>query len=115
MERHDSYVRYKKEKEEPEELKIAKLNAPQDTRFNLIFYWDYQSDCFEFGNVLRIFRNDYQKLKHSHLKHVSEDELVKLNSMLEQSKHYLPSKPDSVFFIYFPWYLLAMFLLGAMI
>lgn len=100
--RHERYVQVFKEKEEPEEFKRAKLAAPQESRFNLVFFWDHQSDCFEFGNVLRIFRNDYHKMKHSALKYISEDELIKLNSMLEQSKFYLPTKPSVTFFIYFP-------------
>jgi len=54
-------------------------------------------------------------MKHSFLKHISEDELIKLNSMLEQSKYYLPIKPNAPLFIYFPWYLLVLFILGAMI
>jgi hypothetical protein len=47
-----SYEKYGKPKNEPWVLSKAKLTAPPQETWNVIFYWDHQADSFKFVETL---------------------------------------------------------------
>ena len=47
-----SYEKYRKPNSEPSVLSKAKLSAPAQTFWTLIFYWDHARDSFRFFDVL---------------------------------------------------------------
>lgn len=105
-----TYDKHGKPDEEPSKITNAKETAPKPGPNNLIFFWDHSTDSFKFSQTLRKLRNQRPLTKSLLLKHVQEDELIKLAFMLKKSTHYFPIEPSTKWFIKFPWMLFLFYL-----
>jgi hypothetical protein len=110
-----TYEKYGKPTQEPSKLVSAKLKAPKQTKNNVIFFWDHETDTFKFTQDLRKLRNETPSTKTSYLKHLQEDELIKLEFMLKKSRHYLPIQPNVKYYFYLPVIVLLLYLLGCLL
>jgi hypothetical protein len=81
----------------------------------VIFFWDHETDSFKFSQDLRKLRNENPSQKTTYLKHLQEDELIKLEFMLKKSRHYLPILPSVKYYFYLPVFISLLYLLGCLI
>ena len=93
---------------EPIKLKYAKYKAPRSNFYTVIFFWDHLSQSFRFSYVLNKLKNQYPLQKTHYLQYLKEDELIRFDHILRQTKGYSPVEPDKFLFVHLPWLIISI-------